>query len=125
MDERLRQDGLTTQQAALITVVESAGEPSLTEAAASLSCTRQNVKQLARALKRKGFLELRVDPEDARITRLAVTRRSRDFWATRDSSDVEAVTSWFRRLDEHELRTLLTLIDRVLDGVSQSTEAAR
>jgi hypothetical protein len=46
-------------------------------------------------------------------------------WETRDASDVEAVASWFRHLDEHELHTLLTSIDRVLDGVSQSREAAR
>ncbi|GAB1511116.1 hypothetical protein JCM33774_31580 [Actinophytocola sp. KF-1] len=42
MDRRLREDGLTTQQAALITVIEAAGAPSLPEAAEALTCTRQN-----------------------------------------------------------------------------------
>ena len=123
MDERLREDALTTQQAALITVVEHAGQPSLSEAAAALSCTRQNVKQLARALQRKGFLELRVDPDDARVTRLAATRRSRDFWASRDSSDVEAVAAWFGDLGEHELGTLLSLMGRVLIRVEAAESA--
>lgn len=47
-----RSDGLTTQQAALITVVEAAGSPSLSEAADALACTRQNLKQIASALRR-------------------------------------------------------------------------
>ena len=45
MDERMRADGLTTQQAALLTVVIALGRPSLTEAAAALGTTHQNVAQ--------------------------------------------------------------------------------
>lgn len=114
MDSRLREDGLTTQQAALITVVEAAGSPSLSEVAEALACSRQNVKQLAGALHRKGFLELRTAPDDARVTRLTATRRSRDYWAARDTSDVDTVTSWFSGLDPTELRALLESLQRVL-----------
>jgi DNA-binding MarR family transcriptional regulator len=117
MDQRLREDGLTTQQAALITVVEAAGSPSLSEAADALTCTRQNLKQLANALQRKGFLELRTDPHDARITRLGATQRSRDYWATRDAGDVEAITAWFGDLDPRALHTLVTSLETVLARV--------
>lgn len=124
MDDRLREDGLTTQQAALITVVETSGAPSLSEAAAALTCTRQNIKQLARALERKGLLTLSVDTEDARVTRLVSTRRSREYWATRDSGDVEAVTSWFSELDRPSLEALLDSMERVLTQVNQHADAA-
>ncbi len=117
MDQRLRGDGLTTQQAALITVVEAAGAPSLSEAADALTCTRQNLKQLANALRRKGLLELRADPDDARITRLVATRRSRDYWASRDAGDVDAVTGWFGDLDAPALHALVASLETVLSRV--------
>ncbi|MDQ3788734.1 MAG: MarR family winged helix-turn-helix transcriptional regulator [Actinomycetota bacterium] len=122
MDRRLREDGLTTQQAALITVVEAAGAPSLSEAAEALTCTRQNLKQLANALRRKGLLELRADPHDARITRLVATQRSRDYWATRDAGDVEAITGWFGDLDPAALQALVTSLETVLARVDDHGE---
>ena len=63
MDERLRADGLTTQQAALITVVAAAGKPSLAEAAAALGSTHQNVAQIVAALVRKELLEVERGPD--------------------------------------------------------------
>ena len=50
MDQLLRADKLTTQQAALITVVESIGAPSLSQTAAALGTIDQNAKQIATAL---------------------------------------------------------------------------
>ncbi|MEU8222467.1 MarR family winged helix-turn-helix transcriptional regulator [Kribbella sp. NPDC048915] len=114
MDKRLREDGLTTQQAALITVVDAAGSPSLSDAAAALACSRQNLKQIASALERKGFLELVPDPDDARTTRIVTTPRSRAYWSTRDTSDADAVTSWFSPLSPADLRTLLDSLNQVL-----------
>jgi hypothetical protein len=58
MDQLLRADGLTTQQAALITVVDLLGAPSLSQAATALGTTHQNARQLADALERKGFLQI-------------------------------------------------------------------
>src|SRR3974390_2710919 len=56
--QELRADGLTTQQAAIITVVDLLGTPSLSQAAAALGTTHQNARQLADALARKGFLRI-------------------------------------------------------------------
>jgi DNA-binding MarR family transcriptional regulator len=113
MDSRLREDGLTTQQAALITVVEAAGAPSLSEAAAALACTRQNLKQIASALERKGLLELKPDPNDARTTRIVATSRSRAYWANRDTGDAEAVAEWFSQLAPDELRALVNSLNAI------------
>ena len=49
MDQRLRADGLTTQQAALLTVVTALGRPSLGEAADAMGTTHQNAAQLVAA----------------------------------------------------------------------------
>ncbi|TDW79539.1 DNA-binding MarR family transcriptional regulator [Kribbella pratensis] len=122
MDKRLRDDGLTTQQAALITVVEAAGSPSLSDAATALSCSRQNLKQIASALQRKGLVELRADPDDARTTRIVTTRKSRAYWASRDTSDVDAVAGWFRALDAPALRTLVTTLNLVIAQVDPRSD---
>lgn len=76
MDDRLRADGLTTQQAALLTAVRSLGTPALTEAAAALGTTHQNTAQLVAALERKGMLRTEPDPADKR-RRLVPTEAGR------------------------------------------------
>ena len=113
MDQLLRADGLTTQQAALITVVEAIGAPSLSQAAAALGTTHQNAKQIATALERKGFLRIDPDEGDRRVRRLVTTAKSRSYWKRRSPSDYEHVLEWFAGLSEREAETLLELLLRV------------
>jgi DNA-binding MarR family transcriptional regulator len=113
MDQLLRADGLTTQQAALITVVEAIGAPSLSEAAGALGTTHQNAKQIAVALERKGFLRIGTDDGDRRVRRLVATAKSRAYWKQRSPSDEEAVLRWFADLSEREAETLFELLLRV------------
>ena len=119
MDERLRPDGLTTQQAALLTVVVAFGEPSLGEAATALGTSHQNAAQLVAALQRKGLLEVLPDPTDGRRRRLVVTEESARYWAGRDEDDAAAVAQWFSALSTEELDLLCTLAGRVLGGIDQ------
>lgn len=117
MDQLLRQDGLTTQQAALITVAEASHRPSLSQAAAALGTTHQNVKQIAAALERKGFLRLVQDHDDGRVRRLVTTPRSRRYWAERSTSDQQRVLEWFTDLSDDEARTLFELLVRLTSRV--------
>ncbi|GAA0951127.1 hypothetical protein GCM10009554_52070 [Kribbella koreensis] len=114
MDERLREDGLTTQQAALITVVVAAGKPSLAEAAAALGSTHQNVAQIVAALVRKDLLQVEPDPADKRRKLLSATNHSAAFWKERDAGDFAAVAGWFADLTPAELQTFCELSDRVI-----------
>jgi DNA-binding MarR family transcriptional regulator len=113
MDQLLRADGLTTQQAALITVVETIGAPSLSQAAAALGTTHQNAKQIATALERKGFLRIDPDQSDRRVRRLLTTNKSRSYWKQRSPADYQHVLSWFADLTEPEAETLFELLLRV------------
>ena len=113
MDQRLRPDGLTTQQAALITVVDNLGAPSLSMAAAALGTTHQNARQIADALARKGFLTITADAADARVRRLQSTEQSRDYWAQRSGSDQQHVADWFGDLDGADAATLFSLLATV------------
>jgi DNA-binding MarR family transcriptional regulator len=117
MDDLLRADGLTTQQAALISVAEALSGPSLSSAAAALGTTRQNVKQVARALERKGFLRVVPDVDDARVRRLIVTEKSREHWRGRSGEDQRTVAGWFGVLSDDEAATLFELLSRLDAGV--------
>lgn len=118
MDDRLRADGLTTQQAALLTVVASLGRPSLNEAAAALGSTHQNVAQLVAALCRKDLLSVEPDPADRRRRLLVTTATNDRYWRRRDRADYAAVARWFSALSDEEVRLLCTLADRVLANLS-------
>jgi DNA-binding MarR family transcriptional regulator len=113
MDQELRQDDLTTQQAALITVVDAADVPSLSEAARFLGSTHQNVKQIAQALERKGFLRIVPDEHDARVRRLTTTAKSRRTWTRRSDADQQLVLDWFSALHPGDAHTLFTLLLRL------------
>lgn len=123
MDQQLRPDNLTTQQAALISVVDAMGRPSLSQAAAALGTTHQNVKQIAEALARKGFLEIVRDEQDGRIRRLATTRRSDHTWRRRTAADQELVLAWFSALTQREAQTLFALLLRLEAAVRTALQA--
>lgn len=117
MDDRLRTDGLTTQQAALLTLVAALGTPSLKQAAAGLGTTHQNAAQLVQALQRKGMLAIHDDPADGRRKLLSVTDASRAYWLSRDDGDHAAVAGWFTALSDAELSTFVELAERILSSL--------
>lgn len=121
MDRQLAASGVTTQQAALLTVVDMLGRPALTEAARALAMSHQNVKQLASALERKGLLEILPDETDARSKRLVTTRRHKAFWARRNADDHALVAAWFDGMKEEEIEQLVRLLAQAM----RSVQAAR
>lgn len=67
MDALLAPMDLTTRQWLLLAVLSKAGRPlSLTDAAARYGSSRQNVKEIALGLERRGYLRLDPDPTDGR-----------------------------------------------------------
>ncbi|HEX6310735.1 MAG TPA: MarR family winged helix-turn-helix transcriptional regulator [Acidimicrobiia bacterium] len=114
MDERLRPDGLTTQQAALLTAVIALDSPTLGAAAAALGTSHQNAAQLVAALERKGLLAVEPDPADRRRKRLVTTEANARYWRGRDAADEVAVASWFGALTPDEVDTLVGLLSTVL-----------
>ncbi|HEX6577219.1 MAG TPA: MarR family transcriptional regulator [Jiangellaceae bacterium] len=124
MDERMRADGLTTQQAALLTAVIALGRPSVSEAAAALGTTHQNVAQLVAALQRKDFLRVEPDPGDRRRRLLVATEANDTYWRSRDESDLDALRAWFSALSTAEVAGLCEMADRLLVHLDASSPAA-
>ncbi len=80
--------GLTAHQWLLLAILVRSFDghsPSLTEAAERYGSSRQNVKQIALGLERRGWVRLVPDPADARTTRLQAT----DKVAVFDSPEME------------------------------------
>jgi DNA-binding MarR family transcriptional regulator len=123
MDDRLRSEGLTTQQAALITAVADMGRPSLNEAAAALGTTHQNAAQLVAALVRKGLLLVEDDPSDGRRRRLSTTAANTRFWKKRNRADHAAVAQWLGALSGEELQTLCTLVVRLAKALEEPVQS--
>jgi DNA-binding MarR family transcriptional regulator len=114
MDQRLAEIGLTTQQAALLTLA-SAASPAATlqELADALGCTHQNARQLVDALARKGLVEVVADPADRRVRRIRCTSSVEALFVDRDAADAAAIRAWFGALSDDELATAAELLGRV------------
>jgi len=121
MDQRLAALGLTVRQAAILTFVESSPvPPMLGEIAAALATSHQNTRQIVSALERKGFVEVRVDPEDHRARRVEATPLVADEFSRRDADDHAAVANWMGALTEEEQVHAVLLLNRVFTGLRKA-----
>lgn len=123
-DDLLRDDGVTAQQATLLTVVKALGRPALADVAAALTTSHQNVKQIAVALERKGLLKIVHDADDARVRRLVTTAKNERYWKTRGPFDVETIARWFSPLSKAESVALVTLLAKLHEGLGVDVERA-
>lgn len=118
MDRRLAPAGLTTQQAAVLTIAEGfPSPPTLGDVSRILGTSHQNTRQIADALVRKGLLEITVDEHDRRARRLVPTATIATVFADRDADDRAAVAGWTRALSDDEVEIAVALLGRVLADV--------
>ena len=114
LDRELASSGITIQQAALLHCVQVQPEaPTMGAVAVAMSMTHQNVKQIALALQRKGFLDIAVDAADRRARRLVLTAHHHCFWARRNPQDFSAVEGLSAELADVEVQTLVGLLTRL------------
>lgn len=116
-DQLYRVDGLTTRQAAVLTIVSAQGCPTHSDVAHAMLSTHQNVKQLVTVLIRKGFLRVISDQKDARVRRLVTTAKNERYWAKRNPEDFDRVDEWFGGLSREETRQLCVLLTRLQIGL--------
>jgi DNA-binding MarR family transcriptional regulator len=104
-DQYLGRDGITTKQWLLTVMISQfrGNPPTLSEVAELMGSSRQNVKQLALKLEKKGFLNIQKDEQDARALRLKLTEKSRTFWEQRQMQDEQYVEELFKDFSAEEI----------------------
>lgn len=118
MDRRLSDIGLTTQQAAVLTIIELAETPPRQrEIADALGSSHQNVRQLLDALEGKGLIRELPDEDDGRACRLVTTPAVARLFASRNESDEAAIRRWMKGVKTRELGSLLMSLRALADGL--------
>jgi DNA-binding MarR family transcriptional regulator len=114
LDRALAPSGITSQQAAMLQLIEAQPQPpAISFVAGAMRMTHQNVKQIALALQRKGFLEIETDAGDRRVRRLRLTEHHHRFWRQRNPTDFASVEAWTAGLSDAQAAQAVRLLARL------------
>ena len=122
MDALLAPMDLTARQWLLLAVLARAGRPlSLSEAAAQYGSSRQNIKEIALGLERRGYLRLEADPADGRALLLHRTRLVAQAFETPDAQaqGADFLAGIFAGLSPIELADLHRLLPAWLRSLTE------
>lgn len=127
IEKELEPDGITAKQWLMLIVIGAGFRhaPSIQEVADAMSTTHQNVKQVAAAMERRGFMTLERDPENRRIIRLKVTPKCHHLFHSRDEHDKKAMLSMFENLTDEEMGALFSIIAKLEARAGQLYESAK
>lgn len=114
-------DELTTKQWFLLVVI---GEffkeyvPSVSEVAEKMGTSRQNVKQIALKLEKKGFIEINKDEKDNRILRIKNTPKCIEYWQSRYKKDQQFIEWIFADMEAEEIFQILNSLEKFYKNIS-------
>lgn len=128
VEERLAQFGLTSRQWLLLGVLEKAfpgHAPTVSEMTEVFGTTRQNVKQVAAQLERKGWVRLERDQIDRRAVRLVLTERIEVFHDPAVQADQAAfIRNVFGGLTAEERRAFVAMVTNCIGRLSPPLDDA-
>lgn len=106
-DTQLKGTGMTTRQWYLMASAQAFAEqegraPSIGECARFMGSSHQNVRQLTTRLAEKGFIRLRQDEGDQRVSRIELTEGGLSFWKEREERDARFLRDLFGILSDQE-----------------------
>jgi DNA-binding MarR family transcriptional regulator len=120
----LKNTGITTKQWMLLVLLEKKFPDhlaSLSEAALAFGTSRQNLKQIALSLQKKGFLIISNDPNDNRTLRLAITGKHRKFFNDKNniSWQHDFINKCLGNLSENDLLNFKNYIQQLISNINQ------
>ena len=121
LERELKEFGVTAKQWFLSETIHSLFSlpPTLKEVAGAMGSSHQNVKQVALLLERKGLLSLVKDKRDARVTRLVLTERSRDFWMKTDPKGTEFRNKVFKDINPDDLAKARQVFEKMQSNLAE------
>ncbi len=116
-DQELKGSGVTTKQWFLLVTLHAlfSNPPNLNELSLAMGSSRQNVKQLALNLEKRGFLEIYQDGDDKRVQRFKLSAKNQKFWDERAEKDERFLSSLFGDLPSPEIATTRSTVSSLLD----------
>lgn len=112
---------VTTKQWFLIAIIGQffkENPPSLSEVAELMGTSRQNVKQIALKLEKKGFLEINKDKNDSRVLRVQITDKCNEYFLERYDKDEQFILKIFEGFEIEELIQLTKGLEKFYNNVS-------
>jgi len=94
-------------------------EPMLTEIAARIGTSRQNVKKIASILERQGFILMQKDPGDARALRIQLTEACLVHLKRREETERRFLETLFHGFDSAELSSLSGMFEKLEKNMAE------
>ncbi len=118
-----RSPEITLKQFLLLSMIRQSEEKlSFTQLGSLLGCSRQNIKKLAQALAKKGFVTIEQSWEDPRAWWFCPTERVDFFFRREFSPYQEELKYLFQVYTEEEIQLLFTLLVKLYDGIDNLEE---
>ncbi|AXY26309.1 MarR family transcriptional regulator [Suicoccus acidiformans] len=108
---------LTLKQLLLLIAVEIIQGGSYTELGNIMGSSRQNIKNLAIALEKKGYVSIIPDPNDSRAFKVISTERTKDHFEEMDLLYSKKLVELFSAFSDDEVAQLFALFDKFFQGV--------
>lgn len=83
----------------LVSVSKFSEPPTVSEAADFIGYSRQNAKRIAAALKKRGYVTITKDQDDARALRIALTEKCKEYFAGREQKELGFLDKIFTGFD--------------------------
>lgn len=112
---------ITMKQWLLIAVILKSGSPApaLSDLAAMIGSSRQNVKKMALLLEKQGFVTLSKDEKDARILRVRLTEECMVYFAGRNREEEQFMDDLFQDFDAELTSGLFTGLTKLTDNITR------
>lgn len=110
---------MTAKQWFLLATLSTFPEPpSISELAARMGTSRQNVKQIALKLEKKSFLRISRDVKDSRVLRVQIAEAAEEYERLHQAGNEAFINQLYRDIPAQDLQAML----RVLAALDHNLE---
>jgi len=115
--DKLQKD-ITMKQWLLLAMTTSCqSPPTLTRLGELMGCSRQNVKKLALALEKKGFLHIKQSESNASATCIILDGKVEEYIQQNNEIHIETLSLLFRDFTTQEIEQLYKYVEKLFEGI--------
>ena len=117
--DKLQKD-ITMKQWLLLAMTTSCQTPpTLTRLGELMGCSRQNVKKLALALEKKGFLHIKPNENNASATCIILDGKIKEYMQQNNEIHIETLSLLFRDFATQEIEQLYKYVEKLFEGIGR------